>query len=249
MAIKIRVFILSALLASWAWMHFYDDTEPKNLQENQIDPVPSNKQSALDVIHVDAADLSNLQRYDQELQQELSQDQTLEEAIALAKQLQDKHFGEQAEQVFSQQRQDFDDALYVKQLAAQAPLSGLTKEQALEQLILHFHTRPMNDASAMRLYSYAQKLYAQMNVPLTPDVNSDLAKRLLSGDARDQVLNYEKLKAENSQKISRYQRDYQQLLQELDASREAENKQLSADKWQAHKRKAISDFKRRYFTE
>lgn len=240
--VKVRLVVIAVLLASWAWIEWQSaPVSPK--------PVSVVDHAPVTITHISQEDLEHLQRYEEALQEDITQAHTLEEVIALAKQKAASEGKELTEQTL-EQHQRFDDVLYIKQLAEQAPLKGLSKEQALGQLIQHFkHDESVVDKKLddMQLYEYAQKLYSQLGETLSPNVNAYLAKQTLQGSELEMVLKHEALKHQNHLEKEAYQEAYQQLMTRLSELRATSHKDLSEADWLAYQHAEIRRFKRAFF--
>ena len=243
MAIKLRVSLLIILLLSWGWMRFYAPSSDERAVEVKETYSQELADNTVSVQVISAQDLEKLQQYDLELQQALSQEQTLEEAIALVKSKQKKIYGEQADAQFSEQNKSLDYALYIQHLAERALLNGLSNEQALAQLLL----KAEGELSDIQTYAYAQKLYALLGVNITPAVNASLAEKLLSGDELENIRAHEALKQVQNERKSAYKTAYSQLISSMQGERLASKSQLSEQEWQHYKSKRISDFKRDFY--
>lgn len=276
MGLKIRLLVLLSLLLFWFFSQSMELTYLKQFVISEPaaqskDVSSSHVKPPVDYIHSDSqalnqeslqktmnplraqsvsrTDVELLQQYDKELQEELTEAHTLEEAITLAKSKQDSLFAEQAPERFSHQRQQFDDALYINSLSSSVRLEGLSNEQALEQLLSHFGEETGESRSDLQIFAHAQKLYQQLGVESSPAVNIFLAQKTLSGEQKKNIVSYQELQAVNDKQRQDYQSAYQELLSELDQQRNTDQANLTEKQWSDFKLQKIKGFKLDFFSD
>ena len=193
------------------------------------------------------ADLTLQQQYDVELQSELSQQHTLEEALALVRSKQEQIFAGDLPPDLQRQRVYFDEVIFIRELAAAAPQKGWSHEQALEQLLDYFAVPVPTSETDLQRYAHAQRLYRQLGIDVTPAVKIELARKVLRDDDLARELNHQQLQANNQQQRRDYQNAYQDLLMSLEALRLNQQSHLTDDEWASFKAEKLAEFNLAFF--
>ena len=237
--------LLVAILAAYGYLQLVkkDDVQAASeLQPNVLDPFTD--QNGMLEHSVNVKDVALLKAYDEALLIELNESHTLEQAIQIAKQKQQELVGEDDLEQFSQQRQRMDMALWIQSLARNSQHAGEMPEQALTAVINKSKQANETDDQA---YQYAQMLYQQLGIELTPATNKLLIEKIYTGVPLKNMLEFETRHESQIKQRDDYQQRYQVLLQTLAEQRQAQYSSLTEVEWSIIKHSRIKQFKLAYF--